>query len=265
MVVYIDILLIENFIINLFLLLITLKALRYKYYKSIYIAALFGALYTLIIFMDNKILVSLPFKIIVVLLMIIISTKNLKIIKVLKSSVVFILMSFTLCGFTFAFSMIDNSNSIFEKFSINKYSIKYLIISVMILYIVSVRVTEYLRDRNLLNNFIYDIEIFNGKKSIFIKGLLDTGNALREPVTNLPCIIVESDFFNDLELNSNNEFLIPYSTIGEDGLLKGFKSKDIRIRGEDKKWRNVEVILCECKNKLSKENDFNALLSRGVI
>ena len=103
------------------------------------------------------------------------------------------------------------------------------------------------------------------KKSIFIKGLLDTGNALREPVTNLPCIIVESDFFNDLELNSNNEFLIPYSTIGEDGLLKGFKSKDIRIRGEDKKWRNVEVILCECKNKLSKENDFNALLSRGVI
>ena len=265
MVIYIDIILIENFIINLFLLLITLRALRYKYYKTIYIAAMLGSLYTLTMFMENKILVSLPFKITVVLLMLIISTKNFKVIKVLKSSVTFILLSFTLCGVTFAFTMIDNFQSVFEEFSINKYSIKYLIISVMILYIVSIRIIDYLRDRALLNNFMYDIEIVNDKKSIFIKGLLDTGNALREPVTNLPCIIVESDFLNDFEINSNDEFLIPYSTIGEDGRLRGFKSKEVRIRGEDKEWKRVEVILCKCKNKLSKENEFNALLSRGVI
>ncbi|PTR81262.1 peptidase U4, partial [Bacillus anthracis] len=27
----------------------------------------------------------------------------------------------------------------------------------------------------------------------------------------------------------------------------------------------IEAIICSCKNKLSKENEFNALLSRGVI
>lgn len=265
MVIYIDVLLIENFIINLFLLLITLKALRYKYYKTVYIAAIIGSLYTLVLFMDNKILASLPFKIIVVLLMIIISTKNYKLLRTIKSSITFMIMSFTLCGFSFSFSIIDNYYSIYRDFSINNYSIKYLLISIMGLYIVIVRVIDYLRDRSLINNFIYDIEISNEQKTVFIKGLLDTGNALREPVTNLPCIIIESDFLDQFNIKSNEEFSIPYSTIAEEGSLKGFKTNTIRIRGEDKEWKEVEAIVCKCKNKLSKENEFNALLSRGVI
>lgn len=265
MVIYIDILLIENFIINLFLLLITLKVLRYKYYKTVYFAATIGSLYTLVLFMDNKILASLPFKIIVVLLMVMISTKNYKLLKGIKSSIAFMVMSFTLCGFSFAFSMIDNYYSFFNDFTINNYSIKYLLISIMILYIVIVRIIDYLRDRALISNFIYDIEISNEKNTLFIKGLLDTGNALREPVTNLPCIIIESTFLEKFNIKSKDEYSIPYSTIGDEGSLKGFKTNTVRIRGEDEEWKAVEVIVCKCKNKLSKENEFNALLSRGVI
>lgn len=265
MVIYIDILLAENFIINLFLLLVALKVLRYKYYKTVYLAAAIGALYTLVLFMDNKMLVSLPFKVIVVLLMLIISTKDIKLLKIIKSAATFIILSFTLCGITFAFSMIENYYSVFGSYSINNYSIKYLLISVMVFYIVIVRVIDYLKDRALVKKFLYDIEISNEKNSILIKGLLDTGNALREPVTNLPCIIIESDLLKEFNINSREEFSIPYSTIGENGSLRGFKSKEVRIRGEDEDWKDVEVIVCKCKNKLSKENDFNALLSRGVI
>lgn len=265
MIIYIDILLIENFIINLFLLLIALKILRYKYYNTVYLAAIIGALYTLVLFIDNRLLVSLPFKFIVVLVMIMISTKNINLLRIIKSSATFIILSFTLCGITFTFSMMQNYYSFFENYSINNYSIKYLLISVMLLYIVIVRVIDYLKDRSLVKNFLYDIEISNKQSSILIKGLLDTGNGLREPVTNLPCIIIECDFLKEFNMNSEEEFSIPYSTIGEDGNLKGFKSKEVRIRGEDKKWKDVEVIVCKCKNKLSKENEFNALLSRGVI
>ena len=46
MIVYVDIILIENFIVNLFLLLIAFKVLRYRYYKSIYLSAIIGSLYT---------------------------------------------------------------------------------------------------------------------------------------------------------------------------------------------------------------------------
>ena len=112
---------------------------------------------------------------------------------------------------------------------------------------------------------VYHAEDRIEDKSIVIKGLLDTGNGLREPVTNLPCIIIEDYFINEIFNNSREEFLIPYSTVSEEGNLKGFKSKEVRIRGDDMKWQSVEVILCICKNKLSKDDEFNALLSRGVI
>ncbi|GAA0085466.1 sigma-E processing peptidase SpoIIGA [Clostridium sp. CTA-7] len=265
MVVYIDILIIENFIVNLFLLLITMKVLRYKYSKTIYIGAIVGAFYTIALFLENSILTSLPFKIAVVLLMIVITNKSLKTINIIKASATFLIVSFTLCGICFAFSMMDNQYSVFRVFEIRNYSIKYLIISIMILYIVIVRVVDYLRERALIKNFIYEIEISHEKNTLFLKGLLDTGNALREPVTNLPCIIIENNFLNGFNLPSDEEFYIPYSTIGEEGNLKGFKSERVRIRGEDKEWKTVEVIICSCKNKLSKENEFNALLSRGVI
>ena len=142
---------------------------------------------------------------------------------------------------------------------------KYLILSLLSLYIVIVRLIDYLKDRALLKSFIYDIEIYNKEKSIILKGLLDTGNGLKEPITNLPCIIVEKDFIEEFFSDRDEEFLIPYSTVGEIGNLKGVKSKEVRIRGEDSNWQDVEVIICKCKNKLSKEDEFNALLSRGVV
>ncbi|VYT77126.1 peptidase U4 [Clostridium tertium] len=265
MIVYIDILLIENFIVNLFLLLITFKVLRYKYYKTIYLAAVIGSLYTLVLFYDNKILVSIPFKMIVAILMIIISMKSINFLKTIKSLLTFIISSFILCGLTFSFSFLENYYSVFNSYSISNYSLKYLILALMCFYIVSIKVADYIKDRAKVSSFIYDIEVSSAEKTIFIKGLLDTGNALREPVTNLPCIIVEKDFLEEFNVKSNEEFTIPFRTIGEEGNLKGFKINDVRIRGADMEWKVVDVIICRCKNKLSKENEFNALLSRGVI
>ena len=54
MIVYIDILIIENFIVNLFLLITTMKLLKYRYDKKIYIAAFLGGIYTLVIFFEIK-------------------------------------------------------------------------------------------------------------------------------------------------------------------------------------------------------------------
>ena len=136
MVVYIDILIIENFIVNLFLLLITMKVLRYKYSKTIYIGAIVGAFYTIALFLENSILTSLPFKLTVVLLMIVITNKSLKIMNIIKASVTFLIVSFTLCGVCFAFSMMDNQYSVFRVFEIRNYSIKYLIIDIKDIYLI---------------------------------------------------------------------------------------------------------------------------------
>ena len=265
MIVYIDIFLLENFIVNLFLLLCTFKVLKLEINKTIYVSAILGTIYSLTLFMNNKIVVSIPIKMIIVILMIMIAIKRFNILKTLKISITFVIISFTLCGITFTLSMLQNNYSIFNNYSIDNYSIKSLLISLMILYIVIVRVIDYFKERAVIDNFIYDIEISVNEKKIFLKGLLDTGNALREPITNLPCIIIESDFLRDINISRYDEFLVPYNTICENGNLIGFKSKEVRIRSDGEKWKRVEVIICSSKNKLSSENEFNALLSRGVV
>ncbi|MBU5454092.1 sigma-E processing peptidase SpoIIGA [Caproiciproducens sp. MSJ-32] len=263
--VYIDILIIENFTVNLFLLIITMKLLRYEYNRKIYLSALIGALYTVVIFLENSFLSSMIAKVLIVFIMAIISQRKISLKNTIKMVSVFFIVSFTLSGISFSLSLMDNQYSIFQNFQIRNFSIKYLIISIMLLYIVLNRILDLIKERTLIKNFIYDIEISDDKNVIYLKGLLDTGNGLREPVTNLPCIIIENDFIKLLDLNKNQKYFISYNTITEKGSLQGFKSKKIRIRGKNSEWINVEAIICASKNKLSKENEFNALLSRGVI
>jgi stage II sporulation protein GA (sporulation sigma-E factor processing peptidase) len=143
---------------------------------------------------------------------------------------------------------------------------KYLVISIMTMFIVIIRIADYIKERAVVKNFTYDIYIDSGEKTLLIKGFLDTGNELREPVTNLPCIIVENRYLKELNIKDEDKFLINYKTITDKGSIKGFKGKNIRIRNcESEHWINVEAIICECDSELSKENDFQALLSRGVI
>ena len=117
-----------------------------------------------------------------------------------------------------------------------------------------------------LKNFLYDIYITEGTRTVLVKGFLDTGNELREPVTNLPCIIVENTYFNQFEIADDKKFIIKYDTINEVGEVRGFKGQNIMIRNEEaNNWRKVEAIICGCERKLSKEDEFQALLSRGIV
>lgn len=267
MEVYIDILLLENSLINIFMLLITSKLTNLKYKRSLlYLAGIIGGFYTLAMFSEFRVLTSFPVKLFVALIMICISIEERCITNILKASGVFFLIAFTLGGICFSFVFMGNTYSIGTEFTISNYSIKYLAISIMAIFIIVTRIADYIKERAVIKNFTYDIYIGSGEKTLLIKGFLDTGNELREPVTNLPCIIVENRYLQELNIKDEDKFLINYKTIKDEGSIKGFKGQNIRIRNcESENWTTIEAIICECDSKLSKENDFQALLSRGVI
>lgn len=267
MEVYIDIILLENTLINIFILLITLKLVNLKYKRSlVYLAGIVGGLYTLAMFSEVKVLTSFGVKLLVALVMIYIPIEERRITNILKATGVFFLITFTLGGICFSFVFTQNTYLVSRYFTINNYSIKYLVISMMAMFIVVIRIVDYIKERAVVKNFTYDIYIDSGEKTLLIKGFLDTGNELREPVTNLPCIIVENRYLKELNIKDEDKFLINYKTIKDKGSIKGFKGKNIRIRNcESEHWTNVEAIICECDSELSKENDFQALLSRGVV
>ena len=267
MEIYIDIYLLENIIINLFLLLLTFRLLRFDYKKrNVYLAALLGAIYGLVIFCNVKIFSSVGVKILVPAIMIYISMEKRSFKVVLKSIVVFFMLAFMLSGICFGTVQMQNTYLIGQEFIIKNNSAKFIVLSVAVIFIVVTRVADLLKDRALVKNFLYDIYITEGTRTVLVKGFLDTGNELREPVTNLPCIIVENTYFNQFEIADDKKFIIKYDTINEIGEIKGFKGQNVIIRNEEENtWTKVEAVICGCERKLSKEDEFQALLSRGIV
>ena len=266
MEVYIDILILENFIINLFLMILTMKILKYKVKDILLICSGFiGALYTIVLlFPKLNVLTSFPCRIIVLYIMIRISYGKKGFINIIKAMGIFLLLTFTLSGLCFLFSLNQNEYLLGESFEISKYSMKYLLLGGMIIYMFCNRLIEYIKNKLMINNFKFKIQFEISGNVYNIEGFLDTGNELREPISNLPCILIEKDFINTSDFNSHDIYYIPYSAIGYGGNLKGIKVESIKIKGE-KFYNEVDAIICLCNEKLSKENDFNALLSRGVI
>jgi len=121
------------------------------------------------------------------------------------------------------------------------------------------------QDRREIASLIYEVDIVTNSDVRKVRAFLDTGNELREPVTNLPVMIVEKEALNDLEIKSKDKFYIPYKVInGFSGMLEGFKPKYINIHS-DNGIEQKEVIVALCNNMISEVRDYNALLSRGIL
>jgi len=134
----------------------------------------------------------------------------------------------------------------------------------MIVYIIYSRFIEYIKDKLFTNNFTFNIEFEVDDIQYNLKSFLDTGNELREPITNLPCILIEENLISHINFEGKNIYYILYSSIGYGGKLKGIRVNNIKIKKKDCLYENVDAIICPCKEKLSSEHEFNALLSRGV-
>lgn len=267
MEIYVDVIIFENFIINLFLLLITTKLLKYQYRNiNIYLGAFIGAIYTSVLFLNIKFLSSLLFKVFIAIIMITIVITPKRLVNIIKATVVFFINSFMLCGLCFGISLMQNTYVLGESFCIDRYSLKWIILSLIMFFIVLVRINEYLKDRFIIKNFIYDIYINIGGKILILKGFLDTGNELREIVSNLPCIIIEDRYLKEIDIKENDKYIINYNTITEYGKLEGVKGDNIMIKNSlSDEWKKIDAIICKSPMVLSKDNDYQALLSRGVI
>jgi stage II sporulation protein GA (sporulation sigma-E factor processing peptidase) len=265
LVVYIDLLILINLIVDFFLLYITGKTLKLKMkFRFVFLAASIGSIYTItLIYPGLELFSAFYFKIIVSVILIYISFGNRGFVTNLKILSVFILYSMLLAGLCIFIQY--NKYSYVDGPVIINFSYQWLFASLMVLYMIIDRLVAYIKDRNKLFTLIYNIDIVFKNKCKTVRAFLDTGNELREPVTNLPVIIVESSVFENMDLKGESKFYIPYRVInGGIGKLQGFKADVVRIDfGKEIKYR--EAIIAICQEKLSKLGDYHALLSRGII
>lgn len=292
MTIYIDIVLLENLVINYILLLSTaiISKSRIKYI-SIFISSFVGSIYSVLNYMSKIDSFSNFFiKIIISFFMVMISFPNVKLKKIMKNLMYFYLVSFTFGGISFMLLFLVNPENIKMKNNhfYGTYPIKIAIMGGILGFIIIYIISKMIINRISQKSMICEIEIFYKGNSKRIKTMIDTGNLLKEPITQKDVIIVEKnslegiiedEFFYDIKnivkgkfLESNNKKyysykfnIIPFSSLGnENGILVGFKPDYVKIYEEEEKVIN-DVFIGIYDGKLTKTSLYTSLIGLNIL
>lgn len=113
---------------------------------------------------------------------------------------------------------------------------------------------------------VYDVTICLGGREITVKGIVDTGNTLSDPFTMEPVHIIEARIMKDLiredDINKLKLRIIPFHSIGKNGILKAIKAEKIVIH-KDREVIYIEPVLALYQGKLSANENYQMLLNRN--
>lgn len=290
MTIYLDVVFFENVILNYIIILSTAIISKSKTnVKRIMLSSVVGGIFAILNYIVNlELLISILLKVSISFIMIMIAFGKYSIKKVLKEVIFFYLVSFTFGGIAFMLLFFINPNNIVvvKNHFVGTYPLKIAVLAGIVGFIIIAIVTKIIRDRINKKIMICELEIFYNGKTKKIKTLLDTGNLLKEPISNADVVIVEKDslegivsnsFLEDIafilqgkwiEENNIREYkfkLVPFSSLGNDnGLLIAFKPDYIKIYGEEEFVRN-DVLIGIYDGKLSRNNMYTSLIGLDIL
>lgn len=289
MTIYIDIVFFENILLNYVILLSTAIISKSKInYLKFFLASSIGGIYSIFNYIiEIPLLMNVIIKILMSILIVIIAFRNFKIKKIIKQLIFFYLVSFTFGGLTFMLLFfISPQNIIIEKnHFIGTYPLKVVCLGGIGGFFIINIVAKIIKDRMNKKALLCDLEIFYNGKFKKIKTMIDTGNLLKEPITQTDVIIVEKNSLRDIldaeildniknilegkwlddKIHNYHFKIIPFMSLGnENGLLIGFKPDYIKIYDEDE-WIRNDVIIAIYEGKLSKSNLYTSLIGLDVL
>ena len=297
--VYLDIILMENLVMNYIILWMTGRFARMGTTSlRLFFGALAGAAYVilLIVFPQIGFYYSIPAKFLLSLLMVSIGFSPVNLRTFIKTLVIFYIVTFVFAGASFAALYLNSAGGflrhgiIYVFWSSKWATIALAILTTVIVLRVFWDIIQYklARDRLLRTVGI----AFDDRRADF-PALVDTGNTLHDPVTNLPVVVVEFDAIKKIlpeeicmifsqgkeddlsmvaSLVTNSGWcsrfrLIPFTSLGkENGMLIGFKPDYIEIDGEDEKKKGIKDVIVGIYSKaLSRNRSYRALLSPDLL
>lgn len=295
MVIYMDMLFLENFILDFIILYVTglISKNKIKFLKLIFGSAL-GAIYVVMYyFIKINVYSNIIIKLLLSIIMIYISFVPTNFKEMLKLTVFFYLTSFVFGGAALSVIYMLNSRriTIQNGILIGNYTIRTIFIGVVIACIVTIIAFKFVKAKFSKNDLFCNIIIKINNKQIKTKAMLDTGNFLKDPITNIPVVVVEYTVLydmvpkeildniedilgGDLEKipeNIKNEYMsklkvIPFSSLGkQNGMLLGLKADGLIVANEEEVKNIDKVIIGIYNKKLSKKGDYSALLGFDTI
>ena len=296
MTVYLDVILIENLCMNYIILFATgyIMKLKIKQFRII-ISSLIGGIYAIIAYMEIiPVYSNLISKIILSISMVYIAyyPKNVKL--CLKELLLFYLVSFVFGGCAFALLYIIKPQNILMKNGvyIGTYPIKVAIIGALLGFILTYLAFKIIKGRITKKSVFYEITIFFKEKTVEVTAMLDTGNLLKDPISQMPVILIQKNKLSQIipknildnlenvlgggyslnisETERNEYFskfkIIPFNSIGkQNGMLIGFKADKIQIDINDNVEEVKNVIIGIYNGKFSKSEKYSALIGLDIL
>lgn len=153
----------------------------------------------------------------------------------------------------------------------NSVSIVMLLVSVVIVLLLLPYLIRYINTfRKRLNN-IFDVSLVLEEKSVSAKALLDTGNHLREPLTNKPVIIVEKSLLKQIMTKELLQYttrikVVPYRSIGkEHGTMYALVLDRLEVTVNNDVHEHEGVVACVYEGTLSSKKDYQLILHEELM
>ena len=216
--IYIDLLLILNFFYDFILLLtlgLTLK--RDIKLKRIIFSSLFGSLTVLLLFLNINNILLLILEIIMGIFMTIFAYKPLCKKEILENIIYLYMLSVILAGFLYYLNL---------KINYSNY-ILLLIISPIILFV------YYYQNKKLKKVVNYERQVkivFKNNRELNLKGFIDTGNRIRDPVTKKYVILINPKVLEGI-YNIRSPMYVSVSTVNKKSLIECISIKYIEVDG----------------------------------
>ena len=294
MTVYLDVLFLLQWFIHLLILISTAKLSGRKMIIGRMLAgSAIGALYSILfLFPQLDFICSLSFKLIFSMVDISIAFTYRHIKQWARTLLCFYLCSFMLGGCVYASMFLTGVGPMLNAVSVN--GVIYLnlpwqfLISAMIVCLgVISGLSETIQKSYKKNSLYCDLHIeFEGKEKT-VTALLDSGNLLRDPLTNAMVIMVDyrsiksilSDGFNDeihqwntkghKEQAFSHEWkirIIPFRSVGtENGMLLGFVPDKVTIKTKKENILCEKCVIAFAEEALSLDGSFQAIIDAECV
>ena len=295
MTIYIDVVLIENLIMNYIIIYATAIVLKNKKsHLRFFLASLLGAIYTIISYTSAlEVYTSIILKILLSIIIVYIAYNPQTMKKMWKDIVIFYLVSFVFGGVAFSLIYIVKPQEVLMKngLFLGTYPLKTIALGTIVAFILIILTVKIIKTKISKKDMFCNIEIKINEEVIKTKAMVDTGNLLKEPITNTPVIVVEHTLLYNCmpkEILNNTENIlggdiekipkeirekympklkiIPFSSLGkQNGMLIGIKPDYIEIKNEENSIRRENVIVGIYNKSLTNRGEYRALIGIELI
>ena len=295
MTIYIDVVFIENLIMNYIILFATSIIIKVKVkHIRLILASSLGAIYSIIAYMSIlEMYSSVILKIILSVIIVYIAYNPQNVKNMWKYLVIFYMTSFVFGGAAFALIYILKPQDILMKngLFLGTYPLKTIILGAIVAFIVIVTSFKLVKSKISKKDMFCTIKININKVEIETKAMIDTGNLLKEPISNTPVIVVEhtllydcmpKEILNNLENILGGDFeniseevknkyisklkVIPFSSLGkQNGMLIGIKPEEVTVINDENENKINNVIIGIYNKSLTKRGEYRALIGIELL